>query len=111
MKFTAVAVAAVALSLAGASVAATPASDSAYLAASRCKGLATGLGSSTTANLDAFLKAESRTRNGYILEHGADLMSKAKREASNPDAKPRLTNELNSQCHAYLGDKATSAGS
>src|SRR4051794_34089352 len=62
----AIAIAALSLSAAGAAAAAEHVTDVDYLKASRCRGIAAGLGADTV-GLDAFLKAESRSRVDLIL--------------------------------------------
>jgi len=108
MKIAAIALAAASLVAAGSAAAAARATDSDYLAASRCKGLASGLGSIDTASLDAFLRTEGVSRNAYISERAAAEMSRARKQAGSPDAKARLSIELSGRCTAFLaGDKAT----
>jgi len=98
----AIAIAAVGLSLAGAAAAADHVTDVDYLKASRCRGIAAGLGADTV-GLDAFLKSESRNRVDLILRRGEDEASRGKREARDANLKDRLSGELASACTAYMG--------
>jgi hypothetical protein len=110
MKIAAITLVALSLAAAGSAVASSGVTDVDYIKASRCKGLATGLGSGDTAALDAFLKTEGRSRNDIIIQKAGEEMSKAKREASRTDAKDRLSAELNGSCMAYMsGGKDTPA--
>jgi hypothetical protein len=99
MKFAAIAIAALGLAVAG-SAAAARFTDVDYLRASRCKGIATGLGADT-ASLDALLKAEGRSRMDVILRHGEEEADRAKRQAADANMKDRLAAELASGCAAY----------
>ena len=101
MKFAAIALAAVGLAVAG-SAAAARFTDVDYLRASRCKGIATGLGADTT-SLDALLKAERGSRIDTILRHGEEEADRAKRQAADANMKERLSAELASGCAAYTG--------
>lgn len=102
MKFAAIALAAAGLLTAGAASAADRASDLDYMKASRCKGLATGLGADT-AGIDAFLKEQGRSRTLIVADRGAEEMTKAKREAAKADTKDRVSAELSGPCMAYSG--------
>jgi hypothetical protein len=102
MKFAAIALAAVGLLTAGAAAAADRVTDLDYMKASRCKGLATGLGADS-AGLDAFLKAQSPSRSPIVLDRGTDEMTKARREATKADTKDRVSAELSGPCMAYTG--------
>lgn len=110
MKFTVFALAA-GLLVAGSASASEKVTDVDFLKANRCKGLAAGIGSVDTSGLDAYLKAEGRSRNVVILQRGEEEFDRAKRSARNADLKPRLTAELTGPCLAYMGggkDVATS---
>ena len=102
MKTAAIALAAVALLAAGSASASDRVSDLDYMKASRCKGLATGLGADST-GLDAFLKAQSRSRSVVVIDRGEKEMMRGKREASKADLKDRLSAELSGPCLAYSG--------
>lgn len=93
-----------ALSLASAATAASAAaqvSDTDYLRAARCRGLAVGLGLDASA-LNAFMKTQSAGRSPLTSDRADDEFAKAKREARG-DAKERLTSEFNSSCTAFMG--------
>jgi hypothetical protein len=92
------------LAAAGAAAAAPQATDVDYLKASRCKGIAEGLGTGVdTTRIDAFLKRESAARLQTIVEQGEAEQLRARREARQPDRQPRLTAELQGACAGYLG--------
>jgi hypothetical protein len=101
MKFAAALLVAASLSAAGAASAATINSDLDYLKASRCKGIATGLGADTS-SVDAALKKEGRSRPEVIVNRGKDEADRAKRQTSDANMKDKLTAELNGPCMAYL---------
>lgn len=86
--------------LAGAAAAADRATDVDYLRASRCRGIAAGLGADTS-GLDAFLKAQSRTRNDVIMTRGEEEAARAKKETRDANLKDRLSGELAGACVAY----------
>ena len=98
----AIAIAALSLSAAGVAAASERVTDVDYLKASRCRGIAAGMGADT-ASLDAFLKAESRTRVDLILRRGEDEAARAKRETRDANLKDRLSGELSGACTAYMG--------
>jgi hypothetical protein len=110
MKIAAIALAAAGLLAAGTAAASDRVSDLDYLKASRCKGLATGLGSDVS-GFDAFLKAQSRSRAPIVLERGDNEMFRGKREASHSEAKGRLSAELSGSCLAYTGSAKDMASS
>jgi hypothetical protein len=113
MKTAAIVLAAMGLLTAGAASAADRVSDLDYMKAARCKGIATSLGSDTT-SLDAFLKAQSRSRVAYVIERGEQEMNRGKRDASKADLKARTGAELSGPCMAYAGpgkDLAATASS
>jgi hypothetical protein len=101
MKFAAALLVAAGLSAAGAASATTIKTDLDYLKASRCEGLAVGLGADTS-NIDAALKKEGRTRPEVIVNRGKDEMDRAKRQTADANMKDKLTAELNGPCMAYL---------
>jgi len=110
MKTSAIALAAVGLLAAGAASASDRVSDVDYMRAARCKGLATGLGSDTS-GLDAFLKAQARSRAPYVLDHGQEEMDRAKRQAARAELKDRTSAELAGPCTAYTGQAKDMAAS
>jgi len=106
MKIYAVTLAVLSLAtVAVATSAAAQASDVDYLRASRCRGIAAGLGADGAA-LDSYLKAAGRTRAPYILDRGQAERDRGKREARG-DGKTRLAAELSGPCLAYMGSGKT----
>ncbi|MET0272391.1 MAG: hypothetical protein ABW360_05335, partial [Phenylobacterium sp.] len=103
MKVAAIALTVVACAAASSAFAATRASDLDYLKASRCKGLADGIGQVDSAGLDAYLKDQSRGRQSFVIERGESEAQRAKRETRSADRKDRLTAELTGPCMAYVG--------
>jgi len=92
--------------LTAAGTASAAVSDVEYLRANRCRGLAAAeLAAVDTAALDAFLKAEKRTRSTFVADRGQAELDKAKREAktTNAERKARLTAELTGPCQVYKG--------
>jgi len=75
------------------------ATDVDYLRASRCRGIAEGVGADGAA-ISAYLKQQSLGRASYILDRGQDERDRAKRQAKGY-AKPQLEAELASACAAY----------
>ena len=110
MKTAAIALVAVGLLTAGAASASDRVSDLDYMKASRCKGLATGLGADS-AGLDAFLKEQSRSRSQIVVDRGEDELTRGKREASKADSKDRVSAELTGPCMAYSGSSKGLASS
>jgi hypothetical protein len=110
MKTAAIALAAVGLLAAGSASASDRVTDLDYMKASRCKGLATGLGADTT-GVDAFLKAQSRSRSPMVIDRAENEMIRGKREASKADLKDRLSAELSGPCMAYTGSAKDLAAS
>jgi hypothetical protein len=102
MKAAVVLLVTVGLACAGVASASAHVSDVDYLKANRCKGLAIGLGAGDTAGLDAYIKAEGRTRAEAIVQRAEDELGRGKREAGKADLKDRLTAELNGPCEAYM---------
>jgi hypothetical protein len=89
------------LAAAGTALAADRVTDVDYLRAARCKGLAEGLGGDAT-GLTAFLKANGKVREAYILERGDAEAFKAKKEAKG-DRRERAQAELAGPCAAFTG--------
>lgn len=90
---------AAALASAAGVAAAAPASDVDYLKASRCRGIAVGLGLDASA-VDSYLKSAARGRTSAVLERGDQEFAKAKRQAGT-EAKTRLSTEFNAACTRY----------
>lgn len=103
MKFAAVMLVAAGLAAAGSASASAIHTDVDYLKASRCKGIAQGLGATDTGGLDAALKSESFARASVIVSRGEDEMRRAKRQAADANLKDKLTAELAGTCTAYMG--------
>jgi hypothetical protein len=103
MKVAAIALTAMAFAAAGSAYAGTRATDLDYLKASRCKGIATSVGQTDTAGLDAYLKDQGRGRAPVVLQRAAAETDRAKREGRSVERKDRLTAELTNACTAYMG--------
>lgn len=101
MRFAVIGLAALGFLAAGAASASQRVTDVDYLRASRCKGIATGLGEADTAGLDAFLKAQRRVRDDIVLDRADHEMARARREARDSTMKDQLSAELNGPCMAY----------
>lgn len=92
--------------LTAAGTASAAVSDVEYLKANRCRGLAAAeLANVDVAALDAFLKAEKRSRTTFVADRGQAEMDRARREAktTNPERKARLTAELTGPCQVFKG--------
>src|SRR4051794_17161099 len=92
MNVAAVTLASLSLASAASFAAAAPATDVDYLKASRCRGIAVGLGAAPSA-ITAYLKSAAAGRGSAILERADDEFARAKREARG-DGKARLQAEL-----------------
>lgn len=101
MKAAAIGLSALSLFLAGAASASQRVTDVDYLRASRCKGIATGLGDTDTAGLDAFLKSQRNVRDEIILDRAEREMARGKREARDANMRDQLRAELDGPCLAY----------
>lgn len=91
------------LSLASAAsfaVAAPAATDVDYLKASRCRGIAVGLGVDASA-INSYLKHAAGGRSPAIQARADEEFDRAKREARGADGKDRLQAELSGPCAAY----------
>ena len=95
--------------LGGAAIAAEPArmSDTTFLEAARCAGLASSsaLGSPDGAALKAVVKNQGWSRDPYILDKADEAQFKAKRDAdhADTDARAKLTAELKGVCATLMG--------
>ena len=91
--------------LAGAAYAQSPArlSDAAYIAASRCAGLAQGAKADTAA-IKSLLNNQDNDRNNYIREKADQAREDAQRKASHAQGYDLQTvnSELSGACQAYL---------
>jgi len=111
MRYAAVLLVTLGIASAGVASASSRVTDVDYLRANRCKGLAEGLGGADTANLEAMIKAEGRSRADAVLQRASEEVARAKREAGKADLKDRLSAELNGPCLAYMsGGKEMSSG-
>ena len=80
-------------------------SDSAYLNAAQCAGLAKGSKLDTT-KLDAQLKKQSGWRVGYIADRADDLRAEAQKRARDASGERRqvIDAQLAGDCQIYLKD-------
>ncbi len=82
-------------------------SDTAYMEAARCAGLANSakLGSTDAPSFVAILKSQSQGRDNYILDKADEMQNSAKKEANHADdfAKARLSAELTGACASLKG--------
>jgi carbamoylphosphate synthase small subunit len=103
MRIAAPAILLAAIAAAGFATAASAAvSDSDFIRASRCKGIAEGLGVDA-ADLTSFVRAEGRTRLPIITDQAAAAEKKARRDVAKAEAKSRFETELSGVCAAYAG--------
>jgi hypothetical protein len=83
------------------------ASDSQYLQASRCAGLASSanLGGADAAGIDGWLKANSEGRPTFITERAGQVRRTAQVQANRASGleKQQLTSELGGACASYKG--------
>jgi hypothetical protein len=110
MNYAAITLAVIGLAASGAATAAERVSDLDYLRASRCKGLAAGLGVSDAQALNEFVKAQGRTRAPYVVDRADSEFDRARREARSEDRRARLTSELNVACANLIGAGVASGG-
>jgi len=102
MNITAVALASLTLASAGVASGAYAASvsDMDYLKASRCRGIAKGLGADASA-IEAYLKRAGGGRSALVVSRANEEFAKGKRQSSSGDGKERLQAELSGPCAAY----------
>ena len=97
----------VALGASAASAQPTHLSDTAYLQAARCVGLANSkaLGAADAKGMTVWLQTEGASHPAFIVEKGDELQSRAKRQADRADdmVKPRLQAELTGPCASLKG--------
>lgn len=106
MKITAISLITLSIaSLGTAAFAKGGASDSDYIAASRCRGIAAALGNVDTTKLDAFLQTASESREPFILQRGAAEYKKA---AATTD-KARLAGDYAAHCSSYASPSVVAA--
>lgn len=101
MNVAAVALASLSLASAASLAVAAPTSDVDYLRASRCRGIAVGLGADPSA-INAYLKSAAGGRSPAILDRADEEFARAKREGHG-DGRERLQAELAGPCAAYAG--------
>ncbi|CAN5395526.1 hypothetical protein BH10PSE5_BH10PSE5_10620 [soil metagenome] len=96
--------AAATLMVAGSALAAADVTDVSFIQASRCRGIASVTAADTT-DLDAWLKAASRTRDSSVIAKAANAQDAGRREAktTNAERKARLAVELSGPCQAFKG--------
>jgi hypothetical protein len=109
MNVAAVTLASLSLASSASLAFAAPVTDVDYLRASRCRGIAAGLGADTSA-INAYLKAATAGRGPSILERADDEYATAKRQAHG-DGRERLQAELSGPCAAFAGPTKTGAAS
>jgi hypothetical protein len=100
MRLFPIAVVLAGIAVAGSAMAAGRATDVDYLNAARCRGIAGALSADTSA-LDAFLKAQGRTRIDYILQKADDEQRRGARDAKSPSHAAAATAELSGPCQAF----------
>ena len=78
--------------------------DSRYIGAARCAGLAKGLGSDAT-GFDKVVSDQEGARSNYIVDTAQQAREDAERAAktAGPDRKAQLAAERDNSCKAYLG--------
>jgi hypothetical protein len=109
MNVAAVTLASLTLASSASMAFAAPVTDVDYLKASRCRGIASGLGADTSA-INAYLKSATAGRGPSILDRGQEEYATAKRQARG-DSKERLQAELSGPCSAYVAPTSTTAAS
>jgi hypothetical protein len=107
MNITAVALVSLGLASAASLAVAAPSTDVDYLRASRCRGIAVGLGADPAA-INAYLKSAMAGRPPAILDRADEEFDRAKRQIRG-DSKTRLQAELDGPCAAYAGATKTSS--
>lgn len=101
MNVAAVTLASLSLASAASLAFAQPApTDADYLKASRCRGIAVGLGADPAA-INNYLKHAAGGRSPSVLARADDEFDRGKREARGGDGKDRLRAELSGPCAAY----------
>lgn len=104
MKITAIGIASLCLAAPAGVAAAGQATDVDYLRASRCRGIATGLGQDASA-IGAYLTSASAGRAPAVLERGDQEFDKARRQARG-ESRTRLAAEYSSACAPYAQGQA-----
>jgi hypothetical protein len=101
MNIAAVTLAALSLASAASVAVAAPVTDVDYLRASRCLGIAAGVGADGS-GINAYLKSAAAGRAPTILDRADEEFARAKRQGRG-DGKTRLQAELSGPCAAYVG--------
>jgi hypothetical protein len=109
MNVAAVALASLTLASSASMAFAAPVTDVDYLKASRCRGIAAGLGADPSA-INAYLKSASAGRGPSIIDRADEEYATAKRQARG-DGKERLQAELSGPCSAYVAPTKAGANS
>jgi hypothetical protein len=107
MNIAAVTLVSLSLTSVGGLAVAAPSTDVDYLRASRCRGIAVGLGEDPSA-INAYLKGAIAGRSPAILDRADEEFGRAKRQ-SRGDGKARLQAELAGPCAVYAGATKTSS--
>ena len=83
-------------------------SDSAYLKAARCQGLAhaAALGPVDTSGIDALMAANAENRDVRLRNEAKVVRADAKAAAERPGARARLTKERDTRCTAWVSSTA-----
>jgi hypothetical protein len=102
-RIAAVSLFAAATAFAGVAAAADDMSDVAFIAASRCEGLAQGAKIDAAA-LNKMLISQEGARKQYVLDKANEVRADAKREASHAQGytMQAVNDELHGPCSAYL---------
>ena len=103
IRIAAISLFAAATAFAGAATAADSMSDVAFIAASRCEGLAQGAKIDAAA-LKKMLINQEGARSQYVLDKANEVRDDAKRQASHAQgyAAQTVNDELHGPCAAYL---------
>lgn len=112
MNVAAVTLASLSLASAASFALAAPAAttDVDYLKASRCHGIAVGLGADASA-INSYLKHAAGGRSPAIQARADEEFDRAKREARGVDGKDRLQAELSGPCAAYAAAPTSATAS
>ena len=108
MNVAAVTLASLSLASAASFAVAQPAAtDADYLKASRCRGIAVGLGADPAA-INSYLKHAAAGRSPNVMARADEEFDRGKREARG-DGKDRLRAELSGPCAAYAAAPGAAA--
>jgi hypothetical protein len=84
-------------------------SDSDYLKAARCQGIAAKLGGPDTSGIDAFVRTQGERRDVRLRNQARTARADAEREAGAEAKRARLTAELNGRCAAFMSTTQVAA--